>query len=133
MNDMYVRPSLFITFYLIVVIFFCNPAGIILFLAGAFNFSGPGIFFFFFGLVILSLNWALWKSLKDRFFFISFNETSLTIFKPMRLKRIRLNLSDIKGYSKSLDDESYGTAIFNRIASLCTFMSIYLRLTLLVT
>lgn len=32
----------------------------------------------------------------------------------MLLKRIRLKLSDIKGYSKSLDDETYGTAIFNR-------------------
>jgi hypothetical protein len=76
--------------------------------------TGLGFFAMLLMAGVVTLNWLLWKSTKDKIQFASLDSEVFKIFRPLNYKQITVKTDKIKGYSKSLDDKSYGTALFKK-------------------
>lgn len=110
------RPAIFLSCGAIFCFIICGLLGLLFLIAGVSGFSdgSMGIVALLFSLALLILNWLMWKVSKEIFQFVSIDSEDLNIFRPLNGKRIKVKMVSVKGYSKSLDDESYGAAIFNR-------------------
>jgi hypothetical protein len=75
---------------------------------------------FTFVLLILSIGfisicWAMWKATKEKIIFGHIdNWDNLVLYFPIKIKKLKTPIKSIKGFSKSLDNKSYGTALMNR-------------------
>lgn len=115
-QDMKFRPTIFLSCLTVFNFITCGMLGLLFLLGGILGIKdgSMGIIFILFSLAFLILNWLLWKAFKDKIQFVSIDNEALSIFRPLSGKRIKFKMDSVKGYSKSLDDESIGTAIFNR-------------------
>lgn len=79
------------------------------------DFSGITILLLLLSFGFIWTSWAVWKSTKEKIIFGHIdNSDNLVLYFPTKLKKLKTPIKDIKGFSKSLDNESYGTAILNR-------------------
>lgn len=117
-RTMKLTPSILLSGLLIFCFISCSLLGLLFLLLGVLGIedgsTGLGIFAILLMTGTLSLNWLLWKSTKDKIQFASLDNEVFNMFRPLSGERIKVKIDKIKGYSKSLDDKSYGTTLLKR-------------------